>query len=381
MKSSDRPIETLQIGMTASRTHMSGTDRYFQNLLREMPGLGIGVRGMVIGEPQAVEDPLRGIESFAPEGAGRLTRILGARRVAARLMAGSDLVVSHGAPHAFYVLDKMGSRPLVSHFHGPWALEGRDEGVGRLMEFVRHTQEAAVYRRALRYITLSRAFALTLQTEFGVDAARVRVVPGGVDLERFASSESRAEARARFGWPADRAIVLATRRLEPTKGIGALIEALPAVRERVPDVMLAITGTGSLAVTLAARVEALRLGDNVRFLGHVRSADLPAMYRAADVSIVPSIAWEGFGLSVLESLACGTPALVTPVGGLPEAVADLAPGLVLRDASPASIAAGLLAVLNDRASVPSAGACVAYAQRFAWPSIAARVADIYREVA
>jgi glycosyltransferase involved in cell wall biosynthesis len=376
-----RTIETMQIGMTASRKHMSGTDRYYQDLLAELPASNIGVRGMVVGEPTEIEDAVPGIESFAPEGAGRIARARGARRVAARLLPGTDLVVSHGVPHAFYVIDKLGDRPLVAHFHGPWSLEGKREGAGALTTFTRKVQEAVVYRRAQRYIALSRAFADTLQREYAVNPDHVRVIPGGVNLARFTVDSDVATARKKFGWPEDRPIVLATRRLEPSKGIAALIEAMALVRARVPDVLAIVTGTGSLAEPLRARTRELGLEDHVRFAGHVASADLPLMYRAADLSIVPSDAWEGFGLSVLESLACATPALVTPVGGLPEVVGDLSHKLILRDASMEAIADGLTMVFTDRTSIPSRAACEDYARGFSWTSIARRVADVYREVA
>jgi glycosyltransferase involved in cell wall biosynthesis len=379
--SHDRAIETLQVGMTASRSHMSGTDRYYQDLLAELPRLGIGVRGMVIGEPARIENPIVGVESFAAEGTGRVARVRGARRVASRLLPGTDLVVSHGAPHAFYIIDKLGNRPFVAHFHGPWALEGKREGASAFTTFTRRVQEAVVYRRAQRYIALSRAFADTLQAQYAVDPEHVRVIPGGVDLGRFTVDVDVPTARAKFGWPVDRPIVLATRRLEPSKGIGAFIEAIARVRAVVPDVLAIVTGTGTLAESLRARAVELGLAGHVRFLGHVASADLPLMYRAADLSIVPSNAWEGFGLSVLESLACATPALVTPVGGLPEVVTDLSPNLILRDASVEAIVEGLTTALNDRASIPGRAACEAYARGFTWTSIARRVADVYREVA
>ncbi len=379
--SRDRTIETLQVGMTASRMHMSGTDRYYQDLLAELPRLGIGVRGMVVGEPDQIEDPIPGVESFAPEGSGRVARARGARRVASRLLPGTDLVVSHGVPHAFYIVDKLGNRPLVAHFHGPWSLEGKREGAGALTTFTRKVQEAVVYRRAQRYIALSRAFADTLQSQYAVNPDHVRVIPGGVNLERFTVETDVATARKKFGWPEDRPIVLATRRLEPSKGIGALIEAMASVRARVPSVLLVVTGTGSLAEALRLRALELGLGDHVHFAGHVASADLPLMYRAADLSIVPSNAWEGFGLSVLESLACATPALVTPVGGLPEVVGDLSLKLILRDVSADAIAEGLTMALTDRSSIPGRAACEAYARGFTWTSIARRVADVYREVA
>jgi glycosyltransferase involved in cell wall biosynthesis len=381
VKSPDRQIETMQIGMTASRKHMSGTDRYYHELLQALPACGIGVRGMVLGEPGALEPPMSGVASFAPEGSGRLARVRGARRTARPLLAGADLVVSHGPPHAFYVLDLLGARPLVAHFHGPWALEGRAEGVGRFTETVRHVQEAAVYRRARRFIVLSRAYGATLEGEFGVDPACVRVIPGGVDLRRFSLTASPAEARARLGWPLDRPIVVATRRLEPTKGIGPLIDAIALVRASVPSVLCMIAGTGALAESLRARAEAANLGDNVRFLGHIASAELAFMYRAADLSVVPSAVWEGFGLSVVESLACGTPALVTPVGGLPEVVQPLSSELVVRDPSPPAIAEGLVRALADRHALPDREACIAHARLFDWSAIAERVAAVYREVA
>ncbi len=381
MKSPERRIETMQIGMTASRSHMSGTDRYFADLLRELPSLGIGVRGMVVGEPAQIEDPIAGVTSFAAEGAGRLARVRGARRVAERLLPGTDLVVSHGVPHVFYVIDRLGNRPLVAHFHGPWSLEGMREGASRLTTFTRRVQEAVVYRRAQRYIALSRAFADTLQREYAVDPEHVRVIPGGVDLARFTVALDVESARAKFGLPDDRKIVLATRRLEPSKGIGAFIEAIAQVRARVPSVLAIVTGTGSLAQSLRSRVSELGLNEYVRFLGHVASADLPLLYRAADLSIVPSNAWEGFGLSALESLACATPVLVTPVGGLPEAVSGLSDALVLRDSSVDAIADGLAAALSDPATIPGRAACEAYARGFSWTSIARRVADVYREVA
>ncbi len=367
--------------MTASRAHMSGTDRYFQDLIRELPGLGVGVRGMLVGEPAQIEDPMLGIESFAAEGSGRLARVRGARRVAAHLLPGTDLVVSHGVPHVFYIIDKLGDRPFVAHFHGPWALEGKREGAGAFATFTRRIQEAVVYRRAQRYIALSRAFADVLEREYAVDPEHVRVIPGGVDLARFSVDVDIATARAKFGWPEDRPIVLATRRLEPSKGIGALIESIARVRARVPNVLAIVTGTGTLAESLRARVIELGLAEHVRFAGHVASADLPLMYRAADLSIVPSNAWEGFGLSVLESLACATPALVTPVGGLPEVVDALSPKLILRDPSVDAIADGLIAALCDPTTIPSRAACESYARGFAWSAIARRVAAVYREVA
>jgi len=93
---------------------------------------------------------------------------------------------------------------------------------------------------------------------------------------------------------------------------------------------------------------------------------------------VPSIALEGFGLTTIESLAAGTPVLVTPVGGLPETVRELDPQLVLAGSRPTSLAEGVVAALTGEHVLPSPQACVAYARlRFDWPVIAEQVLNVY----
>src|SRR4029077_10786197 len=130
---------------------------------------------------------------------------------------------------------------------------------------------------------------------------------------------------------------------------------------------------------LARLVEQKNLKDHVKLAGFVPDADLPPAYRAADLSVVPSISLEGFGLIVLESLAAGTPVLVTPVGGLPEVVSGLSKDLVLDGSSAAQLAEGIVARLRYPDSLPSDTACQAYAkENFDWPVIAKRVLDVYK---
>jgi glycosyltransferase involved in cell wall biosynthesis len=372
---------TLQIGLIASLDQTSGSDRYYFDLVRALRGLGAQVDGVLLGDARAVDATATDMHAFAPEGSGALVRWRGLRRTVRPLLARSDVVVSHLAPHVFPVLDIIGKRPLVEHFHGPWALEGRYARLPARTIALRLLQERSVYARANRIVALSRAFADVLQREYGVPDRKIRIVPGGVDLARFAPTTSRADARRALALPADRSIVVSVRRLESTKGIDRLVDAFELVLRDVPDALLAIAGTGSLAAELARRVHERALAGSIRFLGKIDDAQLALLYRAADCSVVPSLAWEGFGLVCLESLASGTPVLVTPVGGLPEAVRDLAPELVFTGSDRNDIAQGLRDALTGRVALPDEAACLAYAQKFAWPAIAARVAEVYREVA
>ncbi len=371
----------LQIGLIASPSQTSGSDRYYFELLRSLRARGDRVRGVVLGDPYTIQNPVEDVESFAPEGSRAWRRWTGLRRVMPQLVRGSNIVVSHMAAHAFPVLDQICARPLVVHFHGPWALEGRADGVGLAKYCLRQIQERSVYQRGARIIALSQAFADILERHYRVNPSIIRIVPGGVDLARFATREPRAQARERLGWPRDRPTIATVRRLVPTKGIEQLIEAAALIRAEVPDLLVVIAGTGPLAGDLQRRVHERGLDEVVKFAGYISDEQLPLLYRAADTFVVPTQAFEGFGLVVVEALACGTPVLVTPVGGLPEVVRDLDPGLVLTGSGAADIARGVSDALSGRLRLPSEAACIDYAQSFSWKNIAARVHDIYREVA
>jgi glycosyltransferase involved in cell wall biosynthesis len=152
------------------------------------------------------------------------------------------------------------------------------------------------------------------------------------------------------------------------------------VRQQAPEALLVIAGKGPLAEPLKAQVWELGLQANVRLLGFVSDASLPLLYRAATLSIVPTVALEGFGLIVVESLAAGTPVLVTPIGGLPEVVSDLSPHLILPETGAGALADGLLGALTGRLPLPSAEECQGYVRaRFDWPAVAAQVRAVYLE--
>ena len=370
----------LQIGLIASPTQTSGSDRYYFDLLRSLRARGDRIRGVVLGDPNAVEHPVDGVEGFAPEGSRALRRWRGLRRAVPPLVRDTRVVVSHFAPHAFPVLDQLGRRPLIAHFHNPWFLEGRVAGAHPARLALRWLQERSVYARAARFIVLSAANARVLERTYGVAPERIRIVPGGTDLRRFAPAGTRADARARLGWPIDRPTVTIVARLVPAKGVDRAIDAMVEIRRRVPDVRLEIVGDGPHAPALRERVRALDLAAAVSFAGFQRER-VPDAYRAADVVLVPSIAFESFGLVAAEALACGTPVLVTPLLGLPEVVRPLDPRLVLEGMNPEHLATGVADALTGRLPLPDAAACAAYARRFDWHTVAAAVHDIYAEVA
>jgi glycosyltransferase involved in cell wall biosynthesis len=373
------PLRALHIGNTSGESN-GGAERYYFNLLRALPACGVTGSGIVFGAPEPVTGAAAVI-AFAAAESGLLTRWSGLRRSTRAALSGCDLVASHFALYAFPVLDTFRARPMVAHFHGPWAAESAAEGAGRATTIAKRMLERIVYARSTRLIVLSQAFATVVERDYGIARDKIRVIPGGVDLARFTTATTRDEAKVALGWPTDRPIVLSVRRLVHAKGLENLIDAVSTIRRSVPDVLVVIAGAGPLAADLKRRVTELQLDHHVQFAGFVPESQLPTLYRAADLFVVPTIALEGFGLVVVEALACGTPVLVTPIAGLPEVIADLDPALVLPGAAKNDLAQGISDALTGRLPLPTDAQCIAYAQRFAWSAIAPRIAAVYREVA
>lgn len=377
-------LRTLQVGLEWFPERPGGLNRVYWELLRHLPAAGVEVTGLVAGSPSVERQSGGAVTAFASPWNPLPMRLAALARTG-RAAVRSDparLVVSHFALHALPLLGALDGRPLVVHFHGPWQREGAVEGDASLTGWAKTMVECAVYQRATACIVLSSAFGRILEDAFGVPADRIHVIPGGVDVDRFAINESQAECRTRLGWPAGRKIILTVRRLARRMGLDNLVAAVPGIVGRVPNALVLIAGRGAIADELEDTIHRLGVGEHVRLVGFIDDALLPCAYRAADLTIVPSVTLEGFGLIVAESLAAGTPCLVTPVGGLPDAVSALSPRLILRGADTDALADGVTGALTGGIPLPDAAGCLAFARaNYAWPVIAARVRDLYEEAA
>ena len=376
-------LHTIQLGKSwFSPQSGGGLDRMFDGLMRHFPSVNVDAQGFVTGPSRLAFAPktIRGVcDESAP-----LTRRGLAFRSAVRSALNTTprpLVAAHFAVYAAPVLDLIGDAPFVFHFHGPWGLESKAEGEPWWTVQAKTMLERLVYRRADHFIVLSSAFRDVLTTHYGISAERISLVPGGVDVDRFHNGVSREEARLHLHLPTTRPIVVAVRRLARRMGLEHLIEAWSVVCNTHPDALLLIAGKGPLRNELQAHIDRLNLNQNVRLLGFVPDEDLPSLYRAANLSVLPTVALEGFGLTTIESLAAGTPVLVTPVGGLPEVVQGLSSTLILPEASTDALANGLTSALLNPTALPSSAECQSFAAaNYAWPVIAAQTRDVYESV-
>jgi glycosyltransferase involved in cell wall biosynthesis len=295
-----------------------------------------------------------------------------------RRAAKPDAINLHFALYSLPLLQTLPDGvPITFSFHGPWALECKQEEGSKLSFFLRDWIEQRVYRHCDRFIVLSKSFGEILHQNYQVPWSKIHIIPGGVDLTRFQPNLSRQQARSQLNWPQDRAILFTPRRLVHRVGLDKLLTALATIKRRIPDVWLAIAGKGPLQASLEEQARELGLNDYVRFLGFLPDDLLPVAYQAADLSVMPSQSLEGFGLALVESLACGTPALCTPVGGMPEVLTAFSPDFITSCAEATAIAQRLEQVLRGEIPMPSREACYEYASiHFDWQKITPQVREV-----
>ncbi|MGO9959542.1 MAG: glycosyltransferase family 4 protein [Solirubrobacteraceae bacterium] len=361
----DAAARTLMLGYGWFPDRLGGLNRYYRDLLEHLPD----ANGIVVGGDASTPARVAGVsghERPLPE------RILSVWRASQRAAATTDVVEPHFALYSLAPLwvGKLRSTPVVVQFQGPWADEcvaAGDPSV--LRRTARRTLERAVYRRADQAIVLTSAFRQVLVERYGVKPWIVNVEPPGVDLKRF-SLRSPELARAEFGLPADAFIAVAVRRLVARMGLEVLLEAWRGAVQRLPGgSVLLLAGDGPLRDELQRAAATYDVADSVKLLGRVSDEKLATLYQAASVAVVPTLQHEGFGLVVIEAAACGTPSIVSDVGGLPEAIAGLDPSLIVAPGDPIALRDRLVASRND---LPSRADTRAYAEHFDWKRVAER---------
>lgn len=235
-------------------------------------------------------------------------------------------------------------------------------------------------RSARRVIASSYATAQDVVRRLRVPPERVTVVHLGVDPEFTPAPAAEVEAfRRRRGLP--QRFILHVGTLEPRKNLVRLVEAFSRLRRcaDLADVRLVLAGGKGWGYDpVFAAVERLGLGQEVLFPGYVPDEELAWWYRAATVFAYPSL-MEGFGLPVLEALACGAVVVTSAVSSMPEVAGDAA--LLVDPTDVDALADALQRALVDQ-ELRAALRCraVEQAQRFPWRRTVAQTAAVYRQV-
>jgi len=194
-------------------------------------------------------------------------------------------------------------------------------------------------------ITTGDSIKRQLVKELGLSPKKVRSIPTGIDVGRFASA-SGGTVRAGLGLTGENIILGTAAVLRSWKGHEYVIGALPEVLREFTGVRLVLAGEGPWRKKVEECIKGLGLEDKVFLLGH--REDIPEVVNAFDISLLASYASEGIPQFLLQSMAAGKPVIGTSVGGIPEVVEDGVTGILVPPKDPAAIAEAVRTMLSDR---------------------------------
>ena len=288
-------------------------------------------------------------------------------------------------PRSFDVLHAQDS--ISGNALAELAAEGEIAGFVRTVHHLDHFDnprlaawQTRAWRDADRVLCVSEVWTREMRDTYGVEAA---TVPNGVDLKRYSTQRTPHDERLRqrLGLDGNEPVVLAVGGIEARKNTLGLLDAFAALVEHYPQAHLVIAGGASLldhdvyAQGFMDRVNEYGLSQAVTVTGPLDDADMPALFRCADVLAMVSLR-EGFGLVVLEALACGTPAVASNIAPFTEYLDDsLCCWATPTD--PASITDALERVIDGRHRTDFNHAVPALVDRMSWQASARKHLDIY----
>ncbi len=272
----------------------------------------------------------RWITGFSTEASPKKSHIIDSDVYEAHAVSG------YGFPKA---LKKQGiKKPFIHTIHGVLADEyeqnkknGYDSLRSRIANSFMHRlaklEEKTAHNSTL-IVTISNYSLEKIQKHYGIDPGKVRIVPNGVDTEKFKPNEDLQAVRKQFGL-GNEPTVLFVGSLIQRKGLPFLVEAAKKIVKEQPDTKFLIVGEGPIKKQLTVSIETANLLGNFKFLGNVKDDLLPSIYNCADVFVLPSIQ-EGQGIVLLEAQASGKPVVAFDVGGVDEAVRNNETGLIVK---------------------------------------------------
>jgi glycosyltransferase involved in cell wall biosynthesis len=296
--------------------------------------------------------------------------------------------IVHGHLYSYLRLLRAGRR--VVHFHSdPFYRGGKNEGID-----LKPADFAVIRRHSDAQVAVSQFIAGELERGFG-GLGNVHLVYNGVDQTRFDPQrwrEARLRLRQEWGVRHDQVVFLFVGAVVPEKGVIGLARAFAQIAADLPDAHLALAGAsglwgGSLATqgrhvdyedAVRQALGAPLAAGQARFLGKVSASEMPAVYAAGDVVVIPSVCREAFPLTALEALASERPVIASAAGGLVEVV-NKHNGILVPPGAEAALGAALCALAADPARREQLGRSARQqARQFSWETAARQLDAVYR---
>ncbi len=313
-----------------------------------------------------------------------------ANKILESYMTGKIDLIHNTSDYNEIVIPRGRKIPVIATIHHPYAKERRIYKANtNKIDYLKYALQRKINylefnskilcKRADRLIAVSNYTARSVIEEYGVQPNKISVIPNAVDINTFNPDIDGTEIRKKLNIGSEK-VILFVGRLDFQKGIEYLISAFSKIIIDFPEVKLIVVGDGPLKDQVRAVISKYNLSKSVFLLGRVDVMDLPKIYAACDLFVVPSL-MEGFGIVYLEAMACGKACIGTNIGGVEDVIADGITGLLVPPADPTSIYLAIKRLLSDEDTLMRFGkdGRKRVLENFTWEKVAAQTLDVYRK--
>lgn len=283
------------------------------------------------------------------------------------------------------------SIPMIATIHHPWTEERRifkskTSHLGYFNYLIQkkiyymENMEKRICKKVDKIIAVSNYTAQSIIKEYHISSKKVEIIPNAVDTKKFNLKIDDYEMRKKWNILSE-PVLLSVGRLDYHKGIEYLVKSFSKIVNDIPDAKLLIVGEGPLKNHILSLVHKLNLRKSVTLVGRVDEEDIPKVYAASNLVVLPSL-MEGFGIVLLEAMASGKPCVATRVGGVEDAVINGETGLLVPSADSYALYHAIYTLLTDGKLSKEFGTAgrKRVEEYFTWDKIARRTVDVYKEM-
>ena len=405
MRLSEKPLSIVHV-TDSFYPEAGGVERVVENLAlcQLKKGHKVSVLCKETGKSPDKED-YKGIKVYRYHRKNRPTPInyassyLGSAKLFGELAASSKIDIVH----CHLTLSSQGPMkianektiPLIASFYGPWDKEFLAETELLLSQssfmYGAYLKLQMKMQKWLQKRLLNQARRVVVLSDYSITQARriqpdvnnkLVKIPGGVETDRFFPDSKPHGLQTAFGFSKETFLVLTFRRLVHRMGVDILIKGVKICLDKGYDITLVIGGNGPLRSSLEEMTFRLNVNNNVFFAGFIPDSKLPDSYREAGLFVLPTRTEENFGLPILESAACATPVIGTPVGSIREVLGQFDKRLICENVTPEGISEKIIEIYNDKENITKLFKTISKKVQndFSWDIISYKMEKLYQGV-
>jgi glycosyltransferase involved in cell wall biosynthesis len=353
--------------------HIGGVESYVYNLSKELVKMDHDVSVICANEPNAGDGVADGVKVKRLSYVGKIANTNITPKLPYAIWKEDFDVIHTHLPTPWSadwsaIISKIKEKPLVLTYHNNIIGSG----------FA--SQIANIYRRTMMKFVLGKADTIIVtnkkQLKFssvlGDYVEKVKIIPPGVDTQKFKPMKIEKIENSLF-------FLSVLDRFHEYKGLEYLLRALKIVKKEIKNVKLRVGGGGELTEYYKRISNSLGLEDNVDFIGYIPEEKVVEYYNKSELFVLPSTSpqQEGFGIVLLEAMACGVPVVTTDIVGMAEEIENENVGVAVRSIDAESLADAIVAALKNKKSGKNARKL---AERYDWGIIAEKISELYSSI-